>query len=113
MKPTVKPKNGNRTTTHQGTPMKTLTQFCATTLLGSFLIAAASLQAADTKGYQVTGPVLEVTPTKIIVQKGEDRWEVARTPKTKVTGDLKVGSKVTIYYTMTADEVEVKADKKK
>ena len=46
-------------------------------------------------------------------EKGEDRWEVARTPKTKVTGDLKVGSKVTIYYTMTADEIEVKADKKK
>jgi hypothetical protein len=93
--------------------MKTLSQFCATALFGSFLLAACSLQASDVKGYQVTGPVLEVTPTKIVVQKGDDKWEIARTDQTKVTGDLKVGAKVTIYYSMTADEVEVKADKKK
>jgi hypothetical protein len=29
----------------------------------------------------------------IAVQKGKDRWEIARGPDTKVTGDLKVGSK--------------------
>jgi hypothetical protein len=57
--------------------------------------------------------VLELTDTKIVVQKGKERWEIARTPETKVTGDLKVGSKVTIEYTMTAKAVEVKADKKK
>ena len=31
---------------------------------------------------------------------------------TKITGDLKVGSKVTIEYTMTAKKVDVKEDKK-
>ena len=47
----------------------------------------------------------------IAVQKGKDRWEIARDSNTKVTGDLKVGAKVTITYTMTATEVEVKAGK--
>lgn len=93
--------------------MKTISQLLATVLTGAVLFTAAASFAADSKGYQVTGPVLEVTPTKIVVQKGEDRWEVARTPKTKITGDLKVGSKVTIHYTMVADDVEVKTDKKK
>jgi hypothetical protein len=80
-------------------------------MCGAALLAASSLNAADTKTYQVTGPVLEVTPTAITVQKGNDKWEIARDAKTKITGDLKVGSKVTIYYTMVAAEVEVKAAK--
>jgi hypothetical protein len=80
---------------------------------GAALFAATSLFAADTKTYQVTGPVLEVTPTAIIVQKGNDKWEIARDGKTKITGDLKVGARVTIYYTMVAAEVEVKEAKGK
>ena len=84
-------------------------------LLGGILCAAVSLRAADAKSYQVTGPVLAITPTSITVQKGEDKWEIARNSNTKVQGDLKVGAKVTIYYTMVANEVEVKgkAEKKK
>jgi opacity protein-like surface antigen len=58
--------------------------------------------AASVKTYQVTGPVLEVKDDMIVVQKGNDKWEIARDKDTKVTGDLKVGSKVTIQYTMTA-----------
>jgi len=81
------------------------------------LLAAASLALSSTafaaggKTYQVTGPVLEVTDTMIAVQKGKDRWEINRDANTKVTGDLKVGEKVTITYTMTATDVEVKAGK--
>ena len=93
--------------------MKTISQLCATALVGSFLLAVSSLQAADVRTYQVTGPVLEVTPAKIVVQKGDDKWEIARTAQTKVPADLKVGDKVTIYYTMTAEEVEVKGGTKK
>lgn len=93
--------------------MKILNKLNAAAVVGSFLLAVSSLQGAEVKTYQVTGPVLEVTPTKIVVQKGEDKWEVVRSKKTKVTGDLKVGSKVTIYYTMMAEEVEVKDEKKK
>lgn len=67
--------------------------------------------AAAPKTYQVTGPVLEVTADTIVVQKGKDRWEIGRDAATKVTGDLKVGAKVTIEYRMTAATVDVKPEK--
>jgi hypothetical protein len=63
---------------------------------------------AATKTYQVTGPVLEVRPDAVVVKKGTDNWEIARDPTTKVSGDLKVGAKVTIMYRMTATDIEVK-----
>ena len=81
------------------------------------LLAAASLAlssaafAAGAKTYQVTGPVLEVNDSMIAVQKGKDRWEINRDANTKGTGDLKVGEKVTITYTMSASDVTVKAAK--
>jgi hypothetical protein len=82
------------------------------------LIAAASLALsgmafAGTKTYEVTGPVLEVTDSMIVVEKGakKERWELDRDSNTKVTGDVKVGDKVHISYTMTAKDVEVKAAK--
>jgi hypothetical protein len=81
------------------------------------IIVAFSLATVSTgfaggpSTYQVTGPVLEVSDTVIAVQKGKDRWEIARAADTKVTGEIKVGAKVTITYTMTATTVEVKPDK--
>jgi hypothetical protein len=63
---------------------------------------------AMTNTYQVTGPVLSVTADAITVQKGQEKWEIARTADTKVVGDLKVGAKVTIQYRMSAASVEVK-----
>jgi hypothetical protein len=69
------------------------------------------VHAAAPKTYQVTGPVLELTADTIVVQKGKDRWEIGRDAATKVTGDLKVGAKVTIEYRMTAATVEVKPEK--
>jgi hypothetical protein len=63
---------------------------------------------AATKTYQVTGPVLEVRPDAVVVQKGTEKWEIARDASTKVSGDLKVGAKVTISYRMTAADIEVK-----
>jgi hypothetical protein len=77
-------------------------------LCAALLLGAPIARAASVKTYQVTGPVLELTPTMIVVQKGNERWEIARDPSTKVSGDLKVGAKVTIYYRMVAHEVEVK-----
>jgi hypothetical protein len=78
-------------------------------VLGSLLAAAAAVAETADK-YQVTGPVLEVTDTMIAVQKGKDRWEVARDAGTKVTGDLKKGAKVTIKYRMVATTVDVKPE---
>ncbi len=63
---------------------------------------------ADDHNYQVTGPVLAVTDTSITVQKGKSPWTVSRDANTKVTGDLKVGSKITVKYHMVADTVVAK-----
>ncbi len=63
-------------------------------------LSTAAFGAVNT--YQVTGPVLETNKDMVTVQKGKERWEIALNPDTKVTGDLKVGSKVTIEYRMTA-----------
>ena len=88
-------------------------------LLIAFLIAPLCAFAAEkaaapkASSYQVTGPVIELTDTTIVVTKGTERFEVARSADTKVTGDLKVGAKATIKYVMTAATVEVKADDKK
>ncbi len=67
--------------------------------------------AAAPSTYQVTGPVLALTDSIITVEKGKEKWEIARNADSKVAGDLKVGSKVTITYTMTASAISVKADK--
>jgi hypothetical protein len=81
------------------------------------MICSSLVFAAGPKTYQVTGPVLEIKGDIIVVQKGSDKWEIAKDAATKIKGDLQVGSKVTIEYTMTAATVEVKdagkkADKK-
>lgn len=86
---------------------KTLLIVCAVLLVASFAVAAGP------KTYQVTGPVLELKDDLIVVQKGSDKWEIARGKDVKVTGDLKVGSKVTIEYRMTAATIEVKDAKAK
>lgn len=88
-------------------------QILLASLCGAWLACASTLLAADAKTYQVTGPVLALTPTTITVQKGDDKWELSRDKSTKITGDLKVGSKVTIQYQMIAAEVEVKESKSK
>jgi len=80
-------------------------------LVAAGTLALSGTALAGAKSYQVTGPVVEVTDSMIVVTKGKERFEIDRDSNTKVTGDLKVGEKVTIMYTMSAKEVEVKADK--
>ena len=82
-------------------------------IVGAVLFLSSSVFAAGPNTYQVTGPVLEVKDDLIVVQKGSDKWELARDKDTKVNGDLKVGSKVTIQYWMKATEIEVKDGAKK
>jgi hypothetical protein len=83
--------------------MKTITA-----LAFALLLAAAPAFARQPRTYQVTGPVLELTDDIIVVQKGKEKWEIARGAETRVTGELKVGAKVTIEYRMSAATVEVK-----
>jgi hypothetical protein len=80
-------------------------------ILAAAGILASTAFAGGPSTYQVTGPILAITDTVITVQKGKDKWEIARGADTKVTGDLKVGAKVTITYTMSATAVEVKTEK--
>lgn len=75
-------------------------------LVATFVFAGSAL--ADDHSYQVTGPVTAVSDASITVTKSGKPWTVSRDAGTKVTGDLKVGSKVTISYHMTADTVTVK-----
>jgi TPM domain len=58
------------------------------------------------KRYQLTGVILEWNDSMITVQKGNDRWEIARDSNTNIRGDLKIGAKVTVTYVMTASEVQ-------
>ena len=82
-------------------------------VISAIVLCSSLVFAAGPKTYQVTGPILEVKDDSITVQKGKEKWEVAKDASTKVTGDLKVGSKVTIEYTMKAVTIEVKDAAKK
>jgi hypothetical protein len=88
--------------------MKNIAFIRVAILCGSLLLGSSMLNAADVRTYQVTGPVLALTATSITVQKGNEKWEIARNNNTKISGVLKVGAKVTIYYRMTAADIEVK-----
>jgi len=76
-------------------------------ILSAILLLTTSALAGSVQ-YQVTGPVLEVRDDAIVVQKGNEKWEIARDKATPIAGDLKVGAKVTVYYTMGASKIEVK-----
>jgi hypothetical protein len=89
--------------------MKKIKQHWFRAMFGLAVITCCSLYAATgIKDYQVTGPVLEVNPTSVTVQKGSEKWVLHRTSATRVDGDLKVGAKVTISYKMVATEIEVR-----
>jgi hypothetical protein len=79
------------------------------TLAAFFLFSLAAF-AAGPKTYQVTGPVLDIKGDIVTVQKGTEKWEITFDKNTKVTGDLKVGSKVTIEYQMKATAIVVKPE---
>jgi len=79
-------------------------------IAGSIALTGVAF-AGSPSSYQVTGPITAVDDSMITVMKGKEKFEVARDSSTKVTGDLKVGDKVTSMYTMTAKEIEVKAAK--
>jgi hypothetical protein len=81
---------------------------CSLIVAFALMFGFAGSALADDHGYQVTGPVLAVDATSITVKKGKDPWTVSRDANTQVTGNLAVGSKVTIKYHMVADTVTAK-----
>jgi hypothetical protein len=76
------------------------------------LLISGSAFAGAVNTYQVTGPVLETTSDSITVQKGKEKWQIAKDASTKVSGDVKVGDKVTVMYRMTAASIESKGGAK-
>ena len=82
-------------------------------LVTAVSLVFGSVAFAGGKTYEVTGPVLEMNDSSVTVQKGKEKWEIAKDASTKVDGELKVGAKVHVTYTMTATSVEVKAEKAK
>ena len=82
-------------------------------LATAIILLSATAAFAATKTYQVTGEVLEVDDSKIVISKGKDNWEIDRDKKTKVPAGVKVGSKITVEYVMTALNVTDKTNTKK
>jgi hypothetical protein len=72
----------------------------------AFLLFATAAVAVD--DFQVTGNVTEKTADSITVMKGKERFQIAIDKDTKMTGDAKVGGKVTIKYKMFASSIESK-----
>ena len=89
--------------------MKRLAAFGIALLL---LLAFAATTYAAVNTYQVTGPVLEVTSDTITVKKGNEKWQIARDASTKAPAEIKVGTKVTVFYKMTATSIEMPAASK-
>jgi hypothetical protein len=82
-------------------------------IVGLVLLFSSLVFAAGPRTYQVTGPILEIKDDTITVQKSNEKFEIAKDASTKVTGDLKVGTKVTIEYTMKAATIVAKDAGKK
>lgn len=76
------------------------------------LLTPLSLRAESVRNYQVTGSIVALTDNVITVQKGDEKFEIARTATTKGEGKLAVGTRVTVYYKMSADSIEVKEPSK-
>jgi len=79
------------------------------------VLFSAPAFAVDLKSdaFQVTGTIDKVDDNTITVMKGKERFHITKDAATKVTGDLKVGAKVTIEYRMVAASVAVKEEEAK
>ena len=84
---------------------------CTVVALG-LMLASPLAFALETQTYQVTGPVVEINNDVIVVQKGKEKWEIARNSETKIGKKFKakVGDKITVRYRMTATSVEPKSE---
>ena len=82
---------------------------------GGLLLSVVPAGVAAPKDYQVTGPIVSMTDTTIVVKKGQEDWELSKdaTLKPADGSELKVGDKVTIHYTLAAKTSEKKTPVKK
>jgi hypothetical protein len=80
-------------------------KFLATAAVALALVASNA--AAESKTYKISGPVVAVDDNKIVIQKGKEKIELARSDDSNIPSDVKVGDKVTAEYAMTATTVNV------
>ncbi len=72
-----------------------------------FLMTAVAYAAQD--GIRkATGELVKITAESVVIKKGKGEMVITRDPSTNVTGNLKVGEKVTVEYKMIATSVAVK-----
>src|SRR5436190_16655318 len=89
--------------------MKKILGLAAAALLATSLSAYAVDLKVDE--FQVTGTVSAMDDASMTVMKGKERFHIARDKDSKMTGDIKVGSKVLVKYKMYAVSAEAKAEK--
>jgi hypothetical protein len=82
-------------------------------LIFVFMFITVSASVAGSKTYMLTGTVTDLKGDVFTVQKDNAKYEMTRDAEAKVNGDLKVGSKVTVVYKMTATTIVVTAEPKK
>lgn len=90
--------------------MKAFRVILAVLVLAVFSVPAFAVDL-KTDSFQVTGTVSAVDASSITVMKGKERFHITKDAATKITGDAKVGAKVTVHYKMYAVDVEAKAEK--
>lgn len=69
-------------------------------------------RAEPPREYQVTGAVAALTDEVIILDRAGEKWEIGRSPATRVEGRLAVGRRVTVFYRMGATAIEVRSTEK-
>ena len=76
-------------------------------VLALITVAFAACGYASGKSYQFTGVVKAFHATSMTVEKSaKETWQFDVSKDTK--GTAKVGDKVTVYYTMSATQIEAK-----
>jgi hypothetical protein len=76
-------------------------------VLAMIAVAFAAGGYAAGKSYQFTGVVKAVDASSMTVEKSaKETWQFDLSKDTK--GTAKVGDKVTVYYTMSATQIEAK-----
>ena len=81
--------------------------FFSLLVLALITVAFAAGGYAAGKSYQFTGVVKAVDATSMTVEKSaKETWQFDVSKDTK--GTAKVGDKVTVYYTMSATQIEAK-----
>jgi hypothetical protein len=81
-------------------------------VLACMLIFMATTAGAGSKTYMIDGTITDIKGDVLTIQKDNAKYEMTRDAGAKVNGEMKVGSKVTVVYKMTATTIVVKEAKK-